>query len=359
MATAVFQGSIIAAAPRHGGVLPSQSRVCRGAVSVARPLAKSSLRVASLRSSLYSEGVGSSFFNGGASKLALVATQVSCSRSLGGGALGAEMNIFQRVVRIVQSYANAAVSSAEDPEKLLDQTVLEMNDDLVKMRQASAQVLASQKQLENKYKQAQQVADDWYRRAKLALEKGDETLAKEALKRRKDYEDSAKALKMQLDQQKGVVEKLITNTRMLEGKIQEAKAKKDTLKARAQSAKTATKVNEMLGNLNTSSALAAFEKMEEKVMSLEAESDALNQLSTDDLANKASFCALFAQLEGDSVDDDLAQLKSDLLGTSKKSGELPPGRSTASSSSQSSGISVKDLEIEAELNELRRKAKDY
>jgi phage shock protein A len=270
-----------------------------------------------------------------------------------GGALCAQANIFERVVRIVRSYANAIVSSAEDPEKLLDQTVLEMNEDLIKMRQASAQVLASQKQLENKYKAAQTAADDWYRRAKLALEKGDEDLAREALKRRKDYEESAKALKSQLDQQKGVVDKLISNTRLLESKISEAKSKKDTLKARAQSAKTSQKVNEMLGNINTSGALAAFEKMEEKVTALEAESEALNQLSTDDLAAK------FALLESDSVDDDLASLKQDVLGSSKRKGELPEGRSQAVSSSSKTSYPFKDSEIERELNELRKRANDF
>lgn len=309
-----------------------------------------------LRSSFVARTTHSSFFDGGVGACVLaLAVEGSIKQSKRGGALCAQANIFERVVRIVRSYANAIVSSAEDPEKLLDQTVLEMNEDLIKMRQASAQVLASQKQLENKYKAAQTTADDWYRRAKLALEKGDEVLAREALKRRKDYEESAKALKSQLDQQKGVVEKLISNTRLLESKIQEAKSKKDTLKARAQSAKTSQKVNEMLGNINTSSALAAFEKMEEKVTALEAESDALNQLSTDDLASK------FALLESDSVDDDLASLKQDMLGTSKRKGELPEGRTqpVASSSSSNTPYPFKDSEIERELNELRGKTKDF
>ncbi|KAA8527258.1 hypothetical protein F0562_034645 [Nyssa sinensis] len=156
------------------------------------------------------------------------------------------------------------ISSFEDPEKILEQTVVEMNDDLIKMRQATAQVLASQKRLENKYKAAQQASEDWYRKAQFSLGKGDEDLAHEALKRRKSYADNTSALKAQFDQQKSVVENLVSNTRLLESKIQEAKSKKDTLKARAQSAKTASKVNEMLGNFNTSSALAAFDKMEEK-----------------------------------------------------------------------------------------------
>jgi len=259
-------------------------------------------------------------------------------------------NLFERLTRVVRSYANSVLSSFEDPEKILEQAVLEMNDDLTKMRQATAQVLASQKRLENKYKAAEQASADWYRRAQLALQKGDEDLAREALKRRKSYADNASSLRSQLDQQKGVVENLISNTKVLESKIAEAKQKKDTLKARAQSAKTATKVSEMLGNVNTSSALSAFEKMEEKVMAMESQAEALGQLATDDLEGK------FALLETSSVDDDLSQLKKELSGSSLK-GELPPGRAAVSNSG--AGRPFPDLEIESELNELRRKAKEY
>ncbi|XP_022979446.1 membrane-associated 30 kDa protein, chloroplastic-like [Cucurbita maxima] len=291
-----------------------------------------------------------SFLNGGGNILQITEMKSlhfdqshGCRR---GGALGARMNLFDRFARVVKSYANALVSSFEDPEKILEQTVLEMNDDLTKMRQATAQVLASQKRLENKYKSAQQAADDWYRKAQFALQKGDDDLAREALKRRKSFADNANSLKAQLDQQKNVVENLVSNTRLLESKIQEARSKKDTLKARAQSAKTATKVSEMLGNVNTSSALSAFEKMEEKVMAMESQAEALGQLTADDLEGK------FALLEGSSVDDELANLKKELSGSSKK-GELPPGRTVSGSA-----FPVRDAEIESELNELRQKARE-
>ncbi|CAH1430937.1 unnamed protein product [Lactuca virosa] len=215
---------------------------------------------------------------------------------------GIRMNLFDRFARIVKSYANALVSTFEDPEKILEQAVIEMNDDLIKMRQATAQVLASQKRLENKYKAAEQASQDWYKRAQLALSKGDEDLAREALKRRKSYADNAASLRTQLDQQKGVVENLVNNTRILESKIQEAKSKKDTLKARAQSAK------------------------------------------------------FFAMLESSSVDDDLASLKKELSGTTKK-GELPPGRTTTVSNSKAA-YPFPDVEIEKELNELRQRTRD-
>ncbi|KAE8713567.1 Membrane-associated 30 kDa protein [Hibiscus syriacus] len=295
----------------------------------------------------------STFFNGGVAALKLSSIRTLPGRShchrQGNGALGTRMNLFDRFARVVKSYANALISSFEDPEKILDQAVIEMNDDLVKMRQATAQVLASQKRLENKYKAAQQASEDWYRKAQLALQKGEEDLAREALKRRKSFADNANSFKAQLDQQKSVVDNLVSNTRLLESKIQEAKSKKDTLKARAQSARTATKVNEMVGNVNTSSALSAFEKMEEKVLAMESEAEALGQLTTDDLDGK------FALLESTSVDDDLANLKKELSGSSQK-GELPPGKTVSASTNKP--FPYRDAEIETELNELRQRAKE-
>lgn len=329
-------GLIFSSTPPSASIQQASCSSCSSSSSSSTRLVV--LRKPPLKSSFLSDGVG-------ALKVVRIAQskQTRCNGQ-GGGALGARMNLFDRFTRVIKSYANAIISTFEDPEKILEQTVLEMNDDLTKMRQATAQVLASQKQLENKYKASQKASEDWYQRAQLALGKGEEDLAREALKRRKSYADNASALKAQLDQQKSIVDNLVSNTRLLESKIQEAKSKKDTLKARAQSAKTATKVSEMLGNVNTSSALSAFEKMEEKVMTMESQADALNQLTSDDLEGK------FALLESSSVDDDLANLKKELSGSSKKV-ELPPGRTAVNTA-----FPFQDSEIEKEL---RRKAKDF
>lgn len=248
-----------------------------------------------------------------------------------------EANMFDRLGRVAKSYANSIISNAEDPEKMLDQTVNEMSEDLVKMRQATAQVMASQKQLDAKYKAAQQTADDWYRRAQLALQKGDDELAKEALKRRKSFQENADGLKSQFAAQKQATDSLLTNTRMLEQKIQEAKAKKDTLKARAQSAKTQKNVQEMVGGLSSSNAMAAFDRMEEKVNKMEAEADATAYLASGD-----SLSQEFALLEAGSVDDDLLAMKAEM-----NSGKQLPSKAKEPLS-----------EIDKELEELRRKAKE-
>ncbi|KAL5703334.1 hypothetical protein ACHQM5_028436 [Ranunculus cassubicifolius] len=252
---------------------------------------------------------------------------------------GAQMNLFGRFARVVKSYANAFISFFEEPDKIIEQAILDMDKDLANMRLAASQVLASQKHLEKKYEAANRASEDWHQRAQLALRKGDESLAREALKRRKSYTDAAGSLRIQLDQQKPIVDNLLSNTQLLASKIQEAKAKKETLKARAQTAKTARKVNGMLANVDTSSALSAFDRMEEKVLAMETESDALSQL-TDTLEGK------FALLESPSIEDELADLKTNYLETKSK-GAFPYVR-----------IDFQDIGIEKELDEIKRKEKD-
>jgi phage shock protein A len=173
------------------------------------------------------------------------------------------------------------------------------------------------------------------------MRKGDEELAREALSRKKSYQENADSMKANLAEQEKAVEKLISNTRFLESKMAEAKSKKDTLKARAASAKTNKAVQDLVSGVSTSSALSAFEKMEEKVMGMEAEAEAVGMLTaSNDLEDK------FKALEGGGVDDDLAALKSKMLGDGeKKGGALPEGRPVSDA-------------IESELEALRKKAND-
>jgi phage shock protein A len=147
----------------------------------------------------------------------------------------------------------------------------------------------------------------------LALQKGDENLAREALNRKKGYADTAATLKTSVDHQSGQVDTLKKNLVALEGKISEAKTKKDMLKARMQSAKAQENLNNMLGKINTSAASATFERMEEKVMMAEAKAGASAELASDGLEQQ------FAQLEASSgVDDELAALKMKMLESSSQ-----------------------------------------
>jgi len=250
------------------------------------------------------------------------------------------MGFFDRLGRLVRANANAALSAAEDPVKILDQSVADMQVDLVKLRQAVATAIASQKRIQNQADQADAQAKTWYERAELALKKGEEDLAREALGRRKTCQDTATALQGQLQSQCGQVDQLKKSLVQLESKIAEAKTKKDMLKARAQAAKAQEQLQSAVGSLGTNSAMAAFEKMEEKVQALEARSQAAAELAGADLESQ------FAALEGaPEVDSELEALKGKLSGSSDAP-SLPAG---------AEGVQpVKVSEVDTELEELRR-----
>lgn len=224
------------------------------------------------------------------------------------------MGIFDRIWRLIKANINSLVNQAEDPEKILEQTVLEMQDDLIQLRQGVAQAIATQKRTEREGDKAHAQSEEWYKRAQLALQKGDEKLAREALMRRKSYEETATAIKSQLQQQTVIVDKLKQNMRVLESKIIDAKAKKDMYIARARTAKASEKLNQVMGNMNTDSALSAFEKMEEKVLQLEARSEAIAELGSSDLESK------FAALEGgtNDIDQEIAAMKVKMIEGNKK-----------------------------------------
>ncbi|MEL6385274.1 MAG: PspA/IM30 family protein, partial [Cyanobacteria bacterium J06626_18] len=217
------------------------------------------------------------------------------------------MGLFDRVSRVVRSNLNAAVSSAEDPEKILDQAIIDMQEDLVQMRQAVAKAIASQKRVQQQYERAQSESNTWHQRAQLALQKGDESLAREALTRKKAQSETANALKAQLDTQLAQVDQLKKNLIGLESKIAEAKTKKDMLKARVSAAKANEQLQQTIGTLGTGTAMSAFERMEEKVLMMEAKSQAAGELAGADL--ESQFAALEA---GGDVDAELAAMKAQL-----------------------------------------------
>ena len=189
------------------------------------------------------------------------------------------MGFFDRVGRLFRANLNDLVSRAEDPVKILEQSVADMQSDLIKLRQAVATAIASQKRIQNQAEQAENQAQTWYQRAELALKKGEEDLAKEALSRRKTYQETATALNGQLNAQGGQVEALKKNLLALESKIAEARTKKDMLKARAQAAQAQAQLQGAVGGLNTNGSMAAFERMEEKVQALEAQGQAAAEIA--------------------------------------------------------------------------------
>ncbi|WJI22970.1 PspA/IM30 family protein [Thermosynechococcus sp. B0] len=241
------------------------------------------------------------------------------------------MGLLDRVGMVIRSNLNAIVSAAEDPEKILEQTIIDMNEDLVKLRQAVAQAIAAQKRLEQQYAQNLKDSQQWEERARLALSRGDEALALEALNRKKTAADTAAALKAQVDQMAVQVKTLKDNLTALESKISEAKTKKEMLKARVRAAKASEQIHQAVSKVGTSNAMAAFERMEDKVLQMEARSQAIAELSGDTLESK--FQALQSSANKQDVEFELLEMKRQmgLLPDASSAGTLPQ---TASGSSQ-------------------------
>ncbi|MGD1866360.1 MAG: PspA/IM30 family protein [Phormidesmis sp.] len=216
------------------------------------------------------------------------------------------MGLLDRISRLVRSNVNHLVNGAEDPEKVLQQTVLDMQSDLVSMRQAVAQAIATQKRTERQCEQAKRTAAEWYNRAQLALQKGNDEVARDALTRRQTYIQTGQTLSPQITQQREIVQQLKANMGQLERKISEARTQKDMYIARARAAQSSVRLNEMIRS-NTSST-NAFEKMEARVLDLEAQAEVTAAMGTDSIDQK------FAQLENqNNVDAQLAQLKSQMI----------------------------------------------
>jgi len=257
------------------------------------------------------------------------------------------MGIIDRITRVIRANINDMIDKAEDPEKVLEQSIREMGDDLVKMRQAVAQAIASQKRTEQQYQKNLSEANTWQQRAQLALSKGDEGLAREALVRKKTHADTAATLKAQLDSQVQQIDALRRNLTALESKISEAKTKKDMLKARISAAKANKQLQSTISSINSSSAMSAFERMEERVMLEEAEASAVGELAGMGEDSK------WASLEGGTaVDDELEALKRQLSGTPEPNTNLPAGNRN-SNIIEGETVSSDSAPIDDELEKLR------
>ncbi len=210
---------------------------------------------------------------GAAAGAATSATIGGVGVAMGGSAIGvgmASMAAGGAVVGLGLVGLNRLLQQGTDPEKLLDRAIEQMEADLRNASQASINVIASQKLLQQQYEQAQADVNKWKRRAQLALQKGNEYLAREALIRKKMHTKILSSLEVQLNQEPASVKKIKQNLTLLEAKISEAKSMRTRLKAEIAAAEVNMQLQKTAGNLGASSAMTAFERMEEKVLQMEA-----------------------------------------------------------------------------------------
>jgi phage shock protein A len=226
------------------------------------------------------------------------------------------MALFDRIARLFKSNVNDIIDKAEDPEKMVKQIVEELNQDLLQVKTQVASSIATEKQLYTKYQQFQNDADKWAQKAELAVDKGADDLAREALQRKVNAQQAADGFRVQWEDQKKSVAVLKDNLGKLESKIAEYATKKDLLVARHRRADAEKRIQQTMSRTGTNSALGAFERMEAKVLDNESQAAAYGELNSDSLESR--FEALGTGSAA--VDDELAQLKA-----RKAAPQLNPG----------------------------------
>src|SRR5512147_766139 len=230
------------------------------------------------------------------------------------------MGIFDRLASLIKSNVNDLISSAENPEKMLNQIIVDMRDQLVKAKQQVAAAIADEKRLRDQADTEFKQAQDWEQKAMLAIREGRDDLAKQALVRQTEHMTHAQQLDLTWQAHQSETEKLKSSLRDLNDKIEEAKRKKNLLLARQRRAQAQKRIAETMSGMSEKSAFEAFARMEEKIEQnermIKASAEIDEEFQGDRLAKD------FKQLEksAGSMSADMQ-----LLALKQKMGMLPAG----------------------------------
>jgi phage shock protein A len=221
------------------------------------------------------------------------------------------MGIIERIGTILRANLNDMLTKAEDPEKIINQTLMDMRQAQYEARMEVAQAIAEGKKLERDYMTREKESMNWQSKAETAVQQGRDDLAREALKRKTTSADLSIGLKEQYDIHNQMVEKLKTQLRALDAKIEEAERKRQLIVARQKRVEAQRSLSDAVSRTDTRKAFEAFERMEGKVSKME------DQLKAEEeLANDMTIDDEFEALESDkAVEDELAALKAKLSGS--------------------------------------------
>ena len=150
------------------------------------------------------------------------------------------MGMFSRIGTLLKANINDLISKAEDPEKILNQLIVDMREQLIDAKKQVAVAIADEKKLKKQYEKENKQAQEWEKKAMMAVRAGRDDLAKEALQRKKEHSELSSEYKKQWEAQKNAAEKLRSSLRQLNDKIEEAKRKKGLLIARKSASRLAS-----------------------------------------------------------------------------------------------------------------------
>jgi phage shock protein A len=260
------------------------------------------------------------------------------------------MGFFARLAAILRSNLNDLISGSEEPEKMLNQVILDMNQQLTEAKKQVAIAIADEKGLAKQVEQGRATVEGWQKKAMLAVRASDDTLAKEALLRKKEHESLTAQLEDQWRKQQAAADHLKTALRALNHKIEEAKRKKAVLIARKRRAEAMKKIQETMSGLSDASAFETFDRMARKIDQMEAEAEASAELAEEATGDVLSH--KFAELEATrGADAELIELK-------RRMGILPEGAPAVATRVEAEATEEEDemADLEAALEELKRRA---
>ena len=188
------------------------------------------------------------------------------------------MALLERVSTLVRANLNDLIDQAEDPEKMIKQVILDMQNQLLQVKTQVAIAIADQHLLEKKQKENEDRHAEWNRRAELAVDKKDDELARAALERAMSYKELGESFAQQVADQKLEVESLKTALSRLDQKLSEAKAKADLLIAQHRRSRALGKAADAHMAISDGSKVAAFDRMKRKVAHSEATSQAKSEM---------------------------------------------------------------------------------
>jgi phage shock protein A len=214
------------------------------------------------------------------------------------------MALLERVSTLVRANLNDLIDKAEEPEKMIKQVILDMQNQLLQVKTQVAIAIADQHLLEKKQKENEEKFAEWMRKADLCVQKKEDDLARASLRRAESYRELQENFTQQVGDQKAQVENLKTALRQLEQKLAEAEAKADVLVAQQRRARAVGKASDARLASGDGSKAAAFDRMKRKVMRSEAVSQAKSEIAADNIEER------LAMLEKDErIEQLLAELK--------------------------------------------------
>jgi phage shock protein A len=219
------------------------------------------------------------------------------------------MGIFKRLRDLTMASINDLLDKAEDPVKMLNQFLRDMEEDITEAEAAVAKQIAIEKKFQQQYQEAEEMVNKRGEQAMKALEQGNEDLARRALQDKKEQQARYDELKRQYDIAKENADRLRDQLAEMKDEFTKMKNKRELLVARAEAAKAQKQINQAISGFGTDNAAKGFSRMEEKVLQLEAEAQASGEV----VAKNRSLDDEFKELgKNDGVEDELAALKAKL-----------------------------------------------